>query len=216
MMPYLGAPFHPEGSPEGLLETLAFIRELNPRMLIQGHTPLTELFTIEALPGLEAALTLLRGRVLEGIRQGLTLAAILAGSYLPEVLREHPKAVGPYLVTRDNFTARLYHQRTGYWKPDGHGLEPMTADQRATALDLLTGGREKVFATAARTLIGQGDHALALEIIEPGLLRHPASAELTELRRTTLHRLMEQTQQLDPFRFLIYAELAGAEIGPVR
>jgi len=26
---------------------------------------------------------------------------------------------------------------------------------------------------------------------------------------------MEQTQQLDPFRFLIYAELAGAEIGPV-
>jgi hypothetical protein len=27
---------------------------------------------------------------------------------------------------------------------------------------------------------------------------------------------MEQTQQLYPFRFLIYAELAGAEIGPVR
>jgi len=26
---------------------------------------------------------------------------------------------------------------------------------------------------------------------------------------------MEQAQQLDPFRFLIYAELAGAEIGPV-
>ena len=216
MMPYLGAPFFAEGSPEGLLETLAFIRELNPRMLIQGHTPLTELFTIEALPGLEAALTQLRGRVLEGIRQGLTLAAILAGSYLPEVLKEHPKAVGPYLVTRDNFTARLYHQRTGYWKPDGHGLEPMTAEQRAAALDLLTGGREAAFTTAARTLIGQGDHALALEIIEPGLLRHPGSAELAELRRTTLHRLMEQNQQLDPFRFLIYAELAGAEIGPVR
>jgi glyoxylase-like metal-dependent hydrolase (beta-lactamase superfamily II) len=216
LMPYVGAPFHAEGSPEGLLETLAFIRELDPRMLIQGHTPLTELFTIEALPGLEAALTQLRGRVLEGIRQGLTLPAILAGSYLPEVLREHPKAVGPYLVTRDNFTARLYHQRTGYWKPDGHGLEPMTAEQRAAALDLLTGGREKMFATAARTLLGQGDCALALEIIEPGLLRHPASAELTELRRTALHRLMGQTQQLDPFRFLIYAELAGAEIGPVR
>jgi len=26
---------------------------------------------------------------------------------------------------------------------------------------------------------------------------------------------MEQYQQLDPFKFLIYAELAGAEIGPV-
>ncbi len=216
MMPYLGAPFFAEGSPEGLLETLAFIRELNPRALIQGHTPLTELFTIEALPGLEAALGQLRGQVLDDIRQGLPLTAILAGSQLPEVLREHPKAVIPYLVTRDNFTARLYHQHTGYWKTDRHGLEPMTAEQRAAALGLLTGGREAAFTAAARTLIGQGDHALALEVIEPGLLCHPASADLAGLRRTALHRLMEETQQLDPFKFLIYAELAGAEIGPVR
>ncbi len=216
MMPYLGAPFFAEGSPEGLLETLAFIRELNPRALIQGHTPLTELFTIEALPGLEAALGQLRGQVLDDIRQGLPLTAILAGSQLPEVLREHPKAVIPYLVTRDNFTARLYHQHTGYWKTDRHGLEPMTAEQRAAALGLLAGGREAAFTAAARTLIGQGDHALALEVIEPGLLCHPASADLAGLRRTALHRLMEETQQLDPFKFLIYAELAGAEIGPVR
>jgi len=66
------------------------------------------------------------------------------------------------------------------------------------------------------TLIGQGDHALALQIIQPGLLRHPASATLAGLRATALHRLMEQYQQLDPFKFLIYAELAGAEIGPVQ
>ena len=33
------------------------------------------------------------------------------------------------------------------------------------------------------------------------------------LRRIALHRLMEQYQQLDPFKFLIYAELAGAELG---
>ena len=29
-----------------------------------------------------------------------------------------------------------------------------------------------------------------------------------------LYRLMEQYQQCDPVKFLIYAELAGAEIGP--
>jgi len=27
---------------------------------------------------------------------------------------------------------------------------------------------------------------------------------------------MEQHQQFDPFKFLIYAELAGAELGPVQ
>ena len=65
------------------------------------------------------------------------------------------------------------------------------------------------------SLIAPGDHALALEIIQPGLLRHPASITLAGLRRTALHRLMEAYQQLDPFKFLIYAELASAEIGPV-
>ena len=126
-------------------------------MLIQGHTVLTEMFTIEALPGLEAALTQLRDEVLDGIRRGLSLADILDRGYLPEVLRDHPKAVLPYLVTRDNFTAQLYHQRSGYWGADRRGLEPVTAQQ-----------------------------------------------------------LMERYQQDDAFRFLIYAELAEAEIGPVR
>ncbi len=216
MMPYLGAPFFAEGSPEGLLETIAFIRELRPRTLIHGHTTLTETFTTEALPGLHAALSGLRGQVLDGIRHGLSLAAILDGSHLPELLRDHPQAVLPYLVIRENFTARLYHQHTGYWQPDGHGLAPKTAQQRAAALDLLAAGRQDAFAAAARTLISQGDHALALQIIEPGLLRHPGSTELAALRRAALHHLMEQTQQLDPFRFLIYAELAGAQIGPIQ
>jgi hypothetical protein len=77
-------------------------------------------------------------------------------------------------VIRDNFTARLYHQRAGYWGADRRGLEPVTAQQRAAALDLLAGGREDAFTAAAQTLIGQGDDVLALQIIEPGLLRRPA------------------------------------------
>ncbi len=215
LMPYLGQPFAGEGSPDGLLEALAFIGSLRPRLLIQGHATLTELFTAEAVPGLQAALTQLHSEVLRGIRYGRTLPDILEQASLPAVLREHPTAVVPYLVTRDHFTERLYHQRTGYWQPDGTGLEPATAAGHAAALDLLAGGREEQFAAAAATLISQGDHALALQIIQPGLLCHPASSTLAGLRASALHRLMEQHQQLDPFKFLIYAELAGAEIGPV-
>jgi glyoxylase-like metal-dependent hydrolase (beta-lactamase superfamily II) len=214
LMPYLGQPFADEGSPEGLLQALAFIGSLRPRLLIHGHTTLTEQFTADAVPGLEAALTQLHGEVLHGIRGGRTLPDILAQATLPAVLRDHPTAVVPYLVTRDHFTERLHHQRTGYWPPDGTGLEPATAAGHAAALDLLAGGREQQFAAAAATLLGQGDHALALQIIQPGLLRHPASTTLTRLRATALHRLMEQHQQLDPFKFLIYAEMAGGELGP--
>jgi glyoxylase-like metal-dependent hydrolase (beta-lactamase superfamily II) len=216
LMPYLGQPFAAEGSPEGLLQTLAFIGSLRPRLLIHGHATLTESFTAGAVAGLDAALTQLHGEVLDRIRDGRILPDILQEASLPAVLRDHPTAVVPYLVIRDHFTERLYHQRTGYWQPDGRGLEPATAAEHAAALDLLAGGREEQFAAAAATLISQGDYALALEtIIRPGQLRHPASTTLAQLRRTALHRLMEQYQQFDPFKFLIYAELAGAEVGPV-
>jgi glyoxylase-like metal-dependent hydrolase (beta-lactamase superfamily II) len=215
LMPYLGQPFTDEGSPEGLLKALAFIDRLQPRLIIHGHPPLTDLFTPEAIPGLKAALTQLHGEVLEGIRRGQTRPDILAAASLPDVLRAHPAAVVPYLVTRDHFIERLYHQRTGYWQADGTGMEPSTAAEHAAALDLLAGGRQERFVDAAATIIGQGDHALALEIINPALLRYPASSTLAELRRTALHRLMEQYQQSDPFKFLIYAEQAGAELGPV-
>ena len=104
---------------------------------------------------------------------------------------------------------------TGGPPGDGTGMEPLLAEERAAALDLLGGGREDSFVAAAATLAGQGDHALALEIISPGLLRYPASAALQDLRRRVLRRLLAQHQQ-DPFRFLIYAELAGIETGPTR
>ena len=53
-------------------------------------------------------------------------------------------------------------------------------------------------------------------MITPGLLRHPGSSELAELREAVLLRLMEQRQLLDPFGFLVYAELADAELSPIR
>lgn len=214
MMPYLGAPFFAEGSPDGLIETLEFIAGLQPRQLVHGHTPLTELFTTHAVNGLLPALSELRQHALAGISAGKTLAELLDANLLPEVLREHPAAVGPYLVTRDHFLQRLHHQHTGYWQNDGQGLEPVSPAQRAAALDMLAGGKPERFAEAARALLAQRDHALALEIANAGLARHPGAADLTPLRQQALYRLMERHQLQDPFRFLIYAEMAGAEIGP--
>ena len=215
IMPYLGVPYTPEGSPEGLLEALRYINELTPRRLIAGHTTLTDNFTIEALAGLEPALTELHEFTLNRIRMNMLLPSILDLGYLPASLRDHPAAVVAYLVTRDCFIARLYHQRTGYWQPDGQGLDPRGPEERAAALDLLAGERAEAFVKAAATLAGQGDLTLALEILAPGLLRHPTNSELAELRQSVLIRLMEQRQLSDPFGFLYYAELAGAELAPV-
>ena len=215
IMPYLGVPFIAEGSPEGLLEILRYIRELAPRQIIEGHTTLTENFTIEALTGLQPALSELHEFALDRIGQNMSLPHILDLGYLPALLRDHPTAVVPYLVCRDCFIGRLYHQRTGYWQPDGQGLDPRSVEERAAALDLLAGEKADAFVNAAATLSDQGDLALALDILSPGLLRYPDNRELADLHQAVLLRMMEQSQLSDPFGFLVYAELSGAELDPV-
>src|SRR5262249_31203913 len=52
LMPMLGAPFFPEGSVEGLFDTLDVIQRLAPSYLVHGHAPLTQFFTIAAVPGI--------------------------------------------------------------------------------------------------------------------------------------------------------------------
>ena len=215
LMPYVGAPFLPEGSPEGLFETLALIRSLNPRTLIHGHPPLTELFTVEALPAFEAALRAVYERTLEGIRDSRTLAEMLEQNWLPTDLRAHPNAVLPFLVVRDNFIQRVAHQRTGYWKPDGDGIDVVAPRAWAGTLNLLAGGQEAAFVRSARVLLAQGDDALALRLVDLGLLNYAASPALTDLRRRALDHLRARHQALNPFKFIVYSEWAGTDLPPL-
>ncbi len=214
MMPNLGAPFLPEGSVEGLLETLQTIQRLNPGTLIHGHTALTDNITVEVLPVLEAALRDLYEVVLTGIRDGETLAGIIQRNHLPAVLRSQPDAVVAYLLFRNNLISRVYNQRTGYWKPDGEGVEVFSDGEWAQALDLLAGGRERAFVDSARSLLSTSDYALALRLIDLGLTVHPAGQELLELRQRGLNGLRARYQNLDPFRFIWYSQQQAAELLP--
>lgn len=213
-MPWLGAPFMPEGSVDGLLEAIERIRSLQPRLLVHGHAPLTELFTVEALPGLDASLRALRAHVLEAIRDSRTVIDVLQDNYLPEFLRDHPAAVTPYVVMRNNIIQRLYHQRTGYWQPDGDGMDAISPDAWALALDLVSGGNRRSLVRAASLLERRGELPLALKVTELGLRRYAGDRELQALRTRSLLGLRERNQQLNPFKFIVYSRWAGAELQP--
>jgi glyoxylase-like metal-dependent hydrolase (beta-lactamase superfamily II) len=215
-MPYLGAPFLPEGSAEGLFETIALIRSLNPRTLVHGHPPLTDLFTVEALPGFEAALRELYDRTLRGIDDGATVAEMLQQNWLPATPGSHPVAAMPFLVIRDNFIQRVVHQRSGYWKPDGEGIEVVSPQEWAAALNLLAGRQEGAFVRGAQTLLEQHADVLALKVADLGLLNYPASRGLTEARRQALDRLRVRNQSLNPFKFIVHSEWAKADLAPVQ
>jgi len=213
-MPYLGAPFLAEGSADGLFEAMETVLALRPRLLIHGHAGLTETYTIEAFPGLLAALRDLDETVRAAIADGLTLAGILRLNHLPAVLKDHPAAVMPYLVTRDHFIQRVHRQRTGYWHERGDGVEQFTPAELATAADLLGGGTAAAFQTAAAELTKRGEPALALRVADLGLLAHPGDRELAGLRHDALFRLAERNQLLDPFKFAYYAGLLDLELAP--
>jgi glyoxylase-like metal-dependent hydrolase (beta-lactamase superfamily II) len=214
-MPQLGAPFLPEGSLQGLLETFGVVQSLEPSLLIHGHPPLTQLFTIQALPGLSAALADLDQFIRHGIRSAQPLVDLLQHNYLPQVLQAHPSAVMPFIVMRDNVIKRVYHQRSGYWKPDGEGVEDVAPVEWAAALNLLAGGKEQAFVKSATTLLAQGDATLAHRLVDFGLLCYPSSRPLLDLRRQALDRLREVYQQLNPFKFIVYSQWAKAELQPV-
>jgi glyoxylase-like metal-dependent hydrolase (beta-lactamase superfamily II) len=211
-MPYLGAPFFAEGSAPGLFAAMETVLALHPRRLIHGHAGLTETYTIEAFPGLLAALRDLDDAIGAGITDGLTLIEVLQRNHLPEVLKDHPAAVLPYLVTRDHFTERVYRQRTGYWHPAGAGIEHFAPAELAAAADLLGGGTPAAFSAAGAELTRRGAHALALRVLDLGLISHPGRPELLGLRQDVLRRLVERHQLLDPFKFIYYAGLAGLDL----
>src|SRR6185369_7973949 len=207
-MPYLGSPFVAEGSPEGYLGAIAQVLELHPRRLIHGHPPLSALFTIEAMPGLRDAVGELYQHTLAAARAARPLADVLDDNLLPAVLRSAPAAVQPYLVLRDTFVQRAFAEHAGYWQANGDGMDHFSRAQWASALDAL-GASEAAFANAAVELDTRGDSTFALHLADLGLTRYPNSQPLRKARAQALSNLRQMHAQTNPFRFIVYSELAG-------
>src|SRR5215471_12671513 len=133
IMPYLGAPFVPEGDLPGLLEAIDLVVEMQPRHLLHGHEPLTQNFTSAAvLAQVKTSLGWLRDQVEDAVRKGQARAAIHAANLIPPALRsgEHDVYM-PYLVLREHVIDRVYSQSTGYWHADLQGLDHLGRDDRA-------------------------------------------------------------------------------------
>jgi glyoxylase-like metal-dependent hydrolase (beta-lactamase superfamily II) len=212
LMPYLGGPSYAEGSAEALFDAMRHVEALSPNLVIHGHPPLTDNFPAAIFPTLRTALESLYDKVRTDLRAARPLTDILARNHLPSLLRDHPHAVIPYLVIRDNLIKRVHRQRTGYWQPDGEGIEDIPPDDWSLALDLLASHDEHTHAAVIRQLLTRDHLPLALRLTDLALRRHPTSPALTTLRQETLLRLAERHQNLDPFKFVIYSELAALNL----
>jgi len=214
-MPYLGAPFVAEGSAEGFLGAMTFVLDLHPRRLVHGHPPLTDLFSIEAMPGLREATTALYERTVQAAGNARPIADVLHDDFIAPVLRSAPKAVAPYLVMRDTFIQRVYTEHAGYWSADGTGVDHFTRDEWARSLDLLGGGTDASFVRAVNDLLERGDAPMALHLADSGLIEHPSSPDLRAARARALTALQERYVAANPFHFILESEWAGHPLPPL-
>jgi glyoxylase-like metal-dependent hydrolase (beta-lactamase superfamily II) len=213
-MPYVGSPFLAEGSPDGIFQAVATVGALRPRVMLHGHAPLTQNFTLDVLPPLAAALKVVHAETQAAIAGGQTLAEVLHRNLMPASLAGAPRAVVPFLLVRDNLIKRDYAQQAGYWKSDGEGMAVFSPAEWSAAIDLVAGGDEARVTEAVRSLLARGDLELALRLAEVALSRHDRSAPLVAARAEALQRLRAQ-HQFNPFELIVYTDRAGRALAPV-
>jgi glyoxylase-like metal-dependent hydrolase (beta-lactamase superfamily II) len=211
IMPYLGAPFVEEGNLQGLLDAIDIIVEKHPKYLLHGHQPLTQNFTSAAmLAQLKTDLVWLRAQVLSAIRRGDDNATIQQANLIPpDLLAHHPAAQMPYLLLREHVIDRLYDQNVGYWQADLTGITHLTREDRAEVLVDYLGVTEMQLVKALQHLVADGKYELAASLLEGSRGRFEHSEPVRKTERLVYLKLMEQYQNSDPFKFLLYSSKAG-------
>jgi alkyl sulfatase BDS1-like metallo-beta-lactamase superfamily hydrolase len=213
MMPYIGAPFDEDGDVQGLLDALDAAVSRNPQYLLHGHEPLTRNFTSTLiLSHLKTDFGWLRDQVLAAIRRGDERAAIHEANLIPpDLLANQPDAHQPYYIVREHMIDRLYDQHVGYWEANLQGLAHPTREDRAQLLVDYLGLSESQIVAAADRLSTDGRYAMAAELIETAEPRLPNSDALKRAKRFAYLKLMERSQNTDPFKFIIYSTKAGEQ-----
>jgi glyoxylase-like metal-dependent hydrolase (beta-lactamase superfamily II) len=214
IMPYLGAPFVPEGDLQGLLDAIEVVGTLNPQVLLHGHQPLTANFASPAmLAQLKTDLEWLRDQVASAVVRGDERAAIHRANLIPATLLSGtPDAHLPYLLLREHVIDRLYDQSVGYWQADLQGLDHLGRADRADLLVDYLAVNETQLLYALERLTADGKFELAASLLDQVRSRFAKSEAVAKAERLIYMKLMEQYQNTDPFKFIIYSSKAREQV----
>jgi alkyl sulfatase BDS1-like metallo-beta-lactamase superfamily hydrolase len=143
------------------------------------------------------------------IRRGDENAAIHQANLIPpELLTSHPDAQVPYLLMREHVIDRLYDQNVGYWQANLEGISHISRTDRAEMLVDYLGVSERQLGKALQAMIADGKYELAASLLESTGGRFPRSESVAKAERLIYLKLMEQHQNTDPFKFLLYSAKA--------
>jgi hypothetical protein len=190
----------------------------DPKVLLHGHEPLTRVFrSTSLLAGLAPQLRWLEQAVCERITRGEDRARIQQENLIPPgLLQGDPELHLPYLVLRENVINRVYDQHAGYWHSDLEGLDYISQADQGRLLGDYLGVSASELDSALERLISDGKYELAARALAWTDTQFPASPARKQLERRVYLKLMEKHQNLNPFKFIIYAGKIGVEVPPMR
>ncbi|PON14356.1 hypothetical protein C2W62_29495 [Candidatus Entotheonella serta] len=185
IMPYLGVPFVSEGSVLGLLEAIDVVAALNPKHLLHGHRPLTDLFNApELLTTLKTHLEWLHGQTMQAIYRGVDRVTTQQQNLMPPFIHQHPEVHLHYLVLRENVINRLCDQHTGYWQTNLDGMDTLSHQEFGVFLTYYLNLSEGRLVKVVNEMVRSGDYELAGRILAWSLTQFPDSRPLAALQHT--------------------------------
>jgi alkyl sulfatase BDS1-like metallo-beta-lactamase superfamily hydrolase len=106
---------------------------------------------------------------------------------------------------------RIYDQNVGYWEANLQGLaHPSRANRAELLVDYLDLSEAHIVKAVDR-LSADGKYELAADLIESAEAKFPGSNSLKRAKRLVYLKLMEKSQNTDPFKFIIYSAKIGEQ-----
>lgn len=216
IMPFVGAPFVEEGDVGALIEAMDLIESLQPEKILHGHQPLTQFFsTTDRIQSLKPHLTWLIAETHARVAAGQTRGEIHRANLMPDSILDDASSQQFYLVMRTHLVDRIYDNSVGYWESDLSGLDTLDAQAYGEMLSGYFSFDQSQTAAIASKMIKSGDLHLAERMLRWALANWPDSIELAKLQRQAALRLRIKYQAYNPFKFILYSELANSSVEPL-
>jgi glyoxylase-like metal-dependent hydrolase (beta-lactamase superfamily II) len=212
IVPWIGSPYNPEGDIESLLESLAWIGEIQPQLVLHGHEALTVFFpNWRPLAKMRPHLEWLRTATLEQIHRHKTRQEILEANLTPPGILAPDQADVQlaFILFRECIIDRLYDQNTGYWGPQLTGVDYLTPREFGSLFSRYLGLSGEQLATAMDRMIANGDLELAGQLGDWGITQYPDNRPLLQNRHRAFLMLKQKWQLLNVFKFTMYSEHIG-------
>ncbi len=220
LMPYYGEPWVEEGFMDGAMATMDEVIKRQPKHILHGHYPLTELYGPTQIKQFRTAYQWLVTTTRHHIRNGYSAKDIMRLNLIPPGLEAHPEVYLSYLAPREHIIARTADHMVGIWQEDKTGQEPgglynLTSVEYGRLLAVYLDLSPKQVAKALQKIIANGDNELALHLAVAAEQRFPADQEIIQIKQESADRLRSSIQFFDPFKFVTYSEMINKEHKPV-